>query len=198
MYKLLTFAISIGAVFGQSLTQVLNNTPDLSNFTNYLSLTNLENRLDGLSNITILAPTNAAFSEFLNSSEGSVLTSTDQASMQKAMALLNYHVLNGTYSDFNDNEIIHTMLTAPEFANVTGGQVIHAFDKRKHHQDIFISGLLATAVNTTRFMNVRVLSPFGSVLLGCLDLHDLLSLWIRACLRSSPLFHCGTCRQQHH
>lgn len=153
MYKFLTFAALTSTVLGQSLTQALSETPDLSNFASFLSQANLQNQLNELSNITILAPNNAAFTEFLGSSEGSGLTSTDPASVQRAAALVNYHILNGTYRDFEDNEIIHTLLTAPQFANVTGGQVVQTFDKRRR-QNIFTSGLLSTAVNTTRAVNV--------------------------------------------
>lgn len=153
MYKLLILAASAHLTFGQSLIELLNDTPQLSNLTTYLNRTSLLNQLNGLSNFTILAPNNTAFSHFMSSPEGSLLTLNDQESMQRLTALLSYHVLNATYLDFHDNEILHTRLTAPQFTNVTGGQVIQAFDK-KHHQNVFYSGLLSTADGFNRSINV--------------------------------------------
>lgn len=55
----------------QNLTQALASNPDLSNLTTYFEP--YLGQLAGLSNITLLAPNNAAFTEFLNSSAADAL-----------------------------------------------------------------------------------------------------------------------------
>lgn len=58
--------------YSQNLTQVLSSNPNLSNLTSYFAPYTAQ--LAGLSNITLLAPSNRAFSEFLNSSSAGALT----------------------------------------------------------------------------------------------------------------------------
>jgi uncharacterized surface protein with fasciclin (FAS1) repeats len=81
--------------------------------------------LGNASNITILAPSNEAFSQLLNSSAGQGLANNTGL----VTALLQYHVLNGTYTsqDFhNMSHFIPTMLTNQTYTNVTGGQRVEA------------------------------------------------------------------------
>ena len=108
----------------QNLTAALSSSPQLSNLTTYLgAVPGLVSQLSGLTNITLLAPNNAAFTELLSSPAGAALTGGDQAAIQ---ALFSYHVLNGTYASFNKTQFVPTALMPPMFTNVTGGQVVEA------------------------------------------------------------------------
>lgn len=62
-----------------NLTTALNSIPDLTNFTVFLEP--YLSQLNGLTNFTLLAPNNNAFSEFLNSSAGAAV-STQPALLQ--------------------------------------------------------------------------------------------------------------------
>ena len=56
---------------GQSLTEVLNSTAELSNLTGLIQP--YAQQFASLTNITLLAPNNAAISTFLNSSTGAAV-----------------------------------------------------------------------------------------------------------------------------
>ncbi|OAP62368.1 hypothetical protein AYL99_04571 [Fonsecaea erecta] len=140
MWLFRTLAISAlgGVAVAQDLTTILTNTPALSNLLSYLELfPSLTTTLGSLQNITILAPNNNAFARLLNSSAGAALVQNDTSAIQ---ALLTYHVLNGTYTDFSDKQFIPTLLEPSQFTNVTGGQVIEAISNKD--QVAFVSGLL--------------------------------------------------------
>lgn len=66
----LTLALAATA-YSQNLTAALAGNPQLSNLTTFFAP--YTGQLEGLSNITLLAPNNAAFSAFLNSSTGAAL-----------------------------------------------------------------------------------------------------------------------------
>jgi uncharacterized surface protein with fasciclin (FAS1) repeats len=81
--------------------------------------------LGSLQNVTLLAPSNDALAALLNSSAAAALASDPGA----LVALLDYHVLAGTYyaSSFtNQSQFIKTALTNTTYANITGGQVVEA------------------------------------------------------------------------
>jgi uncharacterized surface protein with fasciclin (FAS1) repeats len=85
----------------------------LSNYTEILDI------LSELSNVTILAPENAALEGFLED--------WDESDVGLLTAILSYHVLNGTY--FSDNvtdtpAFIPTLLSNETYTNVTDGQVV--------------------------------------------------------------------------
>lgn len=62
-----------------SLTSVLAGQPSLSNLTGYLAqLPQFSGQLGSLSNVTLLAPNNDAFTAFLNSSTAGALASDQQ------------------------------------------------------------------------------------------------------------------------
>merc|ERR1711977_641037 len=118
------FAATAYAQESGGLVQALSNVTELSNLTSYLNLfPDFVQQLSQLSNVTLLAPSNDAFAEFLNSSAGSALANNDEALIQ---SILSYHVLNGTYESFNDTEFIPTALQPTQYTNVTGGQVVQA------------------------------------------------------------------------
>ncbi len=150
--KTLTFAALMGVAcgqMGQNLTTALGSLPQLSNLTSYLSaFPDFVGQLSQLTNITLLAPNNEAFAQLLNSSAGAAITNGDQAQIQ---ALFSYHVLNGTYPTFNLPDITPTALQPPQFANVTGGQVIQV--KADGQRIAIYSGLLQTAMFTGNTAN---------------------------------------------
>lgn len=106
--------------------------------------------LSALNNITILAPSNAALSAFLNSTAGAAAAANPGA----VANLLTYHVLNGSYpaSAFtNSSQFIPTLLTNSSYANVTGGQRVEA---RLNGSTVDIySGLLSRSTVTTANVN---------------------------------------------
>lgn len=73
------FTLSLaGAVYGQSLTDLISQTPDLSQLGTLLGqYPDLAQTLGGLSNITVLAPNNAALSALLNDSSVTAMVSAD-------------------------------------------------------------------------------------------------------------------------
>ena len=148
----LTIAALVGTAFGQTgqdLTTALGSLPQLSNLTSYLSaFPDFVSQLSQLTNITLLAPNNQAFAELLNSSAGAAITNGDQAQIQ---ALFSYHVLNGTYPNYNLPDITPTALQPPQFANVTGGQVVQF--KGDGDSLAIYSGLLQTSMFTGNPVN---------------------------------------------
>ena len=95
-YKLLTYAALAATASAQlNLTSVFLANPDLSDLTNYVRLFPAAlQALESARNVTILAPSNTAFNNFLNSSAGSLIRANDTATIE---AFLNYNVINGTY-----------------------------------------------------------------------------------------------------
>ncbi|KAM3087425.1 hypothetical protein ACMFMG_001515 [Clarireedia jacksonii] len=73
--------------------------------------------------ITVLAPSNEAFSKFLASPENKAAVEKNDV----VTAVLSYHVLNGTFpaSKFSAQaQFIPTLLTNESYTGVTGGQVV--------------------------------------------------------------------------
>lgn len=122
--NLLSVAALAGAASAQqSLNATLASNPELSNLTTFLGATGLLTTLNGLSDITVLAPSNAALTAFLNQ-VGAAANDTALVT-----AILQYHVLNGTYSAdqiSNTSAFVPTLLTNPAYTTVTGGQVVEA------------------------------------------------------------------------
>ena len=146
---LLLAALAAGAsAQTMNLTATLMSNPDLSNLTTYVSLfPNLISQLSMASNITILAPSNAAFAAFMNSSAGMAIQAKDMTAIQ---SILSYHVLNGSYpasSFMSTPAFIPTMLSNPSYSNVTGGQVVEAITQGSAVE--IYSGLLANSTVTT-------------------------------------------------
>jgi uncharacterized surface protein with fasciclin (FAS1) repeats len=144
--SLLAFASAVLAQTegAPSLTQALNSSAELSSLSGLLSLPGLEQLVASLGsaqNVTILAPSNEAFQAVGNetltalAANGGLLT-----------ALLQYHVLNGTFLSSaitNQSTFVPTLLTNQLFTNVTGGQVVDA--KTTGDNVTFFSGLLANS-----------------------------------------------------
>ncbi|KAH6872672.1 hypothetical protein J4E91_001054 [Alternaria rosae] len=130
------------------LAAALNSTDELSTLQSVIPAGVLES-LAGLTNITILAPSNSAFGQIDNETL-SGLTSNEGL----LTALLQYHVLNGTFRSTditNTSTFVPTALTNPMFTNVTGGQVVEAI--AMDDSVMFYSGLLANSTVTTADVN---------------------------------------------
>jgi len=116
----------------------------------------LVSTLGTLSNITILAPNNAALAKFLNSSPAAAASMPDAVT-----ALLTYHVLNGTYpaAAFTSTpQFLPSLLTKTSYTNVTGGQRVEGYTNGTSVN--IVSGGLATS------MVVTAVSPQNSVPFG--------------------------------
>lgn len=145
--KLFSLVALAAAVSGQSLTSVLANNTELSQLNSVVgSLPQIASTLGSAQNITILAPSNAAFARLLNSSAGAAVAANDTSAIQ---ALLMYHVLNGTYNASavsSTAAFIPTMLSDSTYSNVTGGQVVQAVTQGENV--VFFSGLLQNSTVT--------------------------------------------------
>lgn len=130
-----------------TLNSTLTSTPELSNLTSFLNLNPaLIQALSSAQNITILAPSDEAFAQLINSSAGEALT-TDAGLVS---ALLQYHILNGSYTAAqitNLSVFVPTLLNNETYSNVTGGQVVEAV--KIGNDTVFYSGLLQNTTVTT-------------------------------------------------
>ncbi|KAF3037339.1 hypothetical protein E8E12_004902 [Didymella heteroderae] len=135
-----------------SLTQALNSSSSLSSLAGVLSLPGLGELVQGLSsaqNVTILAPSNEAFAAIGNETVQALASNTGLLT-----ALLQYHVLNGTYLSSaitNQSAFVPTLLTNDLFTNVTGGQVVEAVTTGDNVT--FFSGLLSNSTVSTADVN---------------------------------------------
>lgn len=145
------------------LAAALNSTDELSTLQSVIPAGVLET-LAGLTNITILAPSNSAFGKIDNETL-SGLTSNEGL----LTALLQYHVLNGTFPSSaitNTSAFVPTALTNPLFTNVTGGQVVEGVTSGDNV--VFYSGLLTNSTVTTAVCDPLSTSPFRLLIVpGC-------------------------------
>ncbi|KAF2748198.1 beta-Ig-H3/fasciclin [Sporormia fimetaria CBS 119925] len=144
---LLALASFVAAQDTPSLTDLLSSQSDLSTLTELVSANpELLAALGSAQDITILAPSNAAFEEFLASEEGQAAAG-DRAAVD---ALLQYHVLNGTFRSDAITEtaaFVPTLLTNPAYTNVTGGQVVSA--AKNGENVVIVSGAGAESTVST-------------------------------------------------
>ncbi|KAH7077695.1 FAS1 domain-containing protein [Paraphoma chrysanthemicola] len=145
LFKSLSVLALAGHAFAQNtptLLQALNSSADLSQLQAVLGLNpGLIETLSGATNITILAPSNRAFGQVPNATLAGLTQNTGLLT-----ALLQYHVLNGTYpasAVTNTSAFIPTLLTNRQFTNVTGGQRVNAV--LRNGNVTFFSGLLANS-----------------------------------------------------
>lgn len=116
-----------GLAFAQSLTDVISQTPDLSTLGSLVGqYPTIASTLANATNITVLAPTNAAFSSFLAQPGVNASITADPGLV---IAVLSYHVLQGTIPSSAITEtpvFAKTLLSNTSYTNVTGGQVVQA------------------------------------------------------------------------
>ncbi|KAH7380098.1 FAS1 domain-containing protein [Pyrenochaeta sp. MPI-SDFR-AT-0127] len=125
-----------------NLADALNSTTELSRLKDILGLSPaLLGSLSETSNITILAPSNEAFGKIDNQTLTGLASNPELIS-----AILQYHVLNGTVPSSaitNTSAFVPSLLTNPQFTNVTGGQVVKA--TRRNGNVTIYSGLLSNS-----------------------------------------------------
>jgi uncharacterized surface protein with fasciclin (FAS1) repeats len=111
--------VLISHVQSQALLYVVQQHVELSTFNHYVnSSSTLTSLLSSANNVTVLAPSNAAFQTWL--SNQSPRLSNDQIE-----ALLSYHILHGvfpTVSLSTKPQFTSSFLTNTSYANVTSGQ----------------------------------------------------------------------------
>jgi len=148
---LLGFASYAATQSATDLNSTLSSNPLLSNLTTFLNLNPiLLQVLSNATNITILAPSDEAFTQFTNSSAGDALM-TDPGLLS---SLLQYHTLNGSFQAdqiTNTSVFIPTLLDNSTYSNVTGGQVVEAV--RVGNDTVFYSGLLQNTTVTQGDLN---------------------------------------------
>lgn len=155
-FKYLSFAALAATASAQSLTNALAGQPSLSNLTTYLGLfPSLVTQLEGLKNVTLLAPNNQAFEALLANNPA---LASDTGLIE---AVLTYHVLNGSYANFSTTpSFIHTALMNTTYSNVTGGQVVEAVGSS--NGSTFYTGMsspqscLETHLNMSSYGNARM------------------------------------------
>jgi hypothetical protein len=113
--------VFVSHVQSQPLLSVMEQHVELSAFIHYVnSSSTLTSLLSSANDITLLAPSNAAFQTWL--SNRSPALSTDQIE-----ALLSYHVLRGVFPTVSLSpkpQFASSFLTNSSYANVTSGQKV--------------------------------------------------------------------------
>lgn len=123
-FSLFSLAALASAAAAQNLVETLKSDPDLSTlFSLAGKYPKLVTTLESLKDVTILAPTNDAFTEWASTEIGKDISKSDD----DVQALLSYHVLDAKVpaSAFTTTPaFIPTLLNSPAYTNVTGGQVV--------------------------------------------------------------------------
>ncbi|KAL6711173.1 hypothetical protein ACN47E_005704 [Coniothyrium glycines] len=148
--SLLALASIVSAQTTPDLAGALSGSSDLSALNGVLAASpELLQSLGGLTNITVLAPSNAAFAAVDNATLAGLT-----ANPGLLAAVLQYHVLNGTYPSSaitNQSAFVPTSLTNTQFTNVTGGQRVEVINEGGNVT--IYSGLLANSSVTQADVN---------------------------------------------
>jgi len=138
---IVAFCVTLVAAQDLALIETLKAHAELSNLTYLLTRSQgFVSWLEGLENVTLLAPDNNAFHQLTGTTDITSVEVDEDANQ----ALLRYHILNGTYKSFGSGErhSIPSLLQPSEFANVTGGQMVVTQGSSITTTTRFISGLL--------------------------------------------------------
>lgn len=123
-FSLLSLAALASAAAAQTAVETFTADPELSTLNSIVgAYPDLATTLEGLKNVTVLAPTNKAFADWSSSETGKAISASNNA----VQALLTYHVLAAIVpaSAFTTTPaFVPTLLTSPAYTNVTGGQVV--------------------------------------------------------------------------
>lgn len=145
--KLLTSLALAGVAASQAITDVIAKTPELSTLGALLqAYPAVATQLAHATNITILAPSNSAFSAFLTTAVNESIA----ADAGLVPAVLSYHVLTSTVRSTAITAkpaFPKTLLTNATYTNVTGGQVVKA--ATANGGVVFTTGQLAESHVTT-------------------------------------------------
>lgn len=141
---------------GQSIGDLLNSTADLSSLRDFLtsSAPDVLTTLAGASNITVLAPNNAAFQAL----------GTPPNTPGFAQALLTYHVVQGAFSAAQlsaGTAFSPTLLKDAAYTTVSGGQVVETEpmdDTVAIYSGLFTHSMVVQAdVNATNNVIIHVI-----------------------------------------
>ena len=148
----LVLAPAISTIFAQSITSLLATNTQLSSLNDQIkNLPHFSAYLDGLADVTFLAPSNDALSTFFDSARG-IAASSDPALLE---AILTYHIQNGTWYQPTDTagsgmpHFIRTKLSSPQYTNVTNGQYVEGVN------DVTGAGLIYSGLGVTS----KVITP---------------------------------------
>jgi uncharacterized surface protein with fasciclin (FAS1) repeats len=148
IYKFLWLTLLLTHTSALSLLELLQGTPELSTlYARVNGSTNLTNFLASSSDFTLLAPSNAALT---NLPVGTGNLTDDQFT-----AMLQYSLLRGAFPKLSlttANQFVPSHLNNPNYANVTGGQVVGlSLDDRGSIQVMSGNKSVNTSTQTVRF-----------------------------------------------
>jgi uncharacterized surface protein with fasciclin (FAS1) repeats len=158
--KLLSLAAfaSLAAAQTMNLTAAITSNPNLSNLTQYLGLyPQIVEKLSTLTNITLLAPSNDAFTKLLS---GPAAAQINAQNTGLIAALFTYHVLDGKYLSTaitTTPAFIPSILVDPTYTNLTSGQRVEGVMAGK--DVVFYSGLLQKSTVTQAVRHILSRSP---------------------------------------
>lgn len=136
-----TLATTVLAQSGGSfpdLVTVLNETHGFSALNSFISLyPKVRDSLNELKNVTVLVPKDTAVWEFIEDPRYEALESAGEGLLD---SLLRYHFLEGVHDNITDWVQYHTLLTSPEYTNVTGGQVVFGYNNDHGFEKSFYGG----------------------------------------------------------
>lgn len=120
------------------LITLINQTHGFSYLNTYINTyPGVKDSVAGLTNITVLAPSDNAIYEFFEDPRFESLEAGGEAYFQ---TLISYHILEGVHDNITDWLQYKTHLTSPEYTNVTGGQVVFGYYDHHGFQLGFYSG----------------------------------------------------------
>jgi len=152
----------ISTIFTQSITSLLATNAQLSS-DQIKNLPHFSAYLDGLVDVTFLAPSNDALSTFFDSARG-IAASSDPALLE---AILTYHIQNGTWYQPTDTagsgipHFIGTKLSSSQYTNVTNGQYVEGVN------DVTGTGLIYSGLGVTSKIITPVCFSKGRLRLAC-------------------------------
>lgn len=118
---------------------VLNDTLGFSYLNTYLNtFPAVKDSLVDLKNVTFLAPSDNALAKFFEDTERYEALATSGASFLEN--LIRYHILEGVQDNITTWTPQRTLLTSPDYTNVTGGQVMFTVYDNHGFQNTFYSG----------------------------------------------------------
>ncbi|MCJ1436384.1 hypothetical protein MMC27_005763 [Xylographa pallens] len=166
-------SLFVGAFAQQSLVQLIQGNPNLTEFESLLkAFPNIYNNLSSASEITIFAPGNAAFAQ-LNYTV--LAPAFDSYNIDFQRELIRYHVAVGVHpsGSFSGGSFsfLPTLLTNQSTTNVTGGQVLSVVEQAGNNF-VAVSGLgtRATITELDMTFNNGVLHIVDTFLIPPLDL----------------------------
>lgn len=135
LFLFCVFTLIVHVSGQQSLMKVLSSNLDLSTLYQHVNASaNLTSFFSSLNRVTLLAPSNAAFSNLLASRSG------EAPSDAELLELLQYHVLDGNFTTkswSSTPQFVPTFLKDRKYTNVTGGQVVELVSDGQGNPQIF-------------------------------------------------------------